>query len=52
RLLAEWASGQTSSLLHSVMHRAQPGWLPPRPLFDIGAMLRMGVETVRARTEI
>ncbi|MDF3198532.1 FAD-dependent oxidoreductase [Pseudomonas sp. 1912-s] len=52
RLLAEWASGQASSLLQSVMHRAQPGWLPPRPLFDIGALLRMGVETVRARTEI
>ncbi|MDR0190839.1 FAD-dependent oxidoreductase [Pseudomonas yamanorum] len=52
RLLAEWASGQASSLLHSVMLRAEPGWLPPRPLFDIGAMLRMRVETVRARTEI
>jgi glycine/D-amino acid oxidase-like deaminating enzyme len=52
RLLAEWASGQASSLLHSAMLRAEPGWLPPRPLFDIGAMLRMRVETVRARTEI
>ncbi|AMW84126.1 Oxidoreductase-related protein [Pseudomonas yamanorum] len=52
RLLAEWASGQASSLLHSVMLKAEPGWLPPRPLFDIGAMLRMRVETVRARTEI
>jgi glycine/D-amino acid oxidase-like deaminating enzyme len=52
RLLAEWASGASSPLLHSVMHRAQPSWLPPRPLLDIGAMLRMRVEAVRARTEI
>jgi glycine/D-amino acid oxidase-like deaminating enzyme len=52
RLLAELASGIDSPLLQSVMHRAEPGWLPPRPLFDIGAMLRMRVEAVRARTEI
>lgn len=52
RLLAELASGATSPLLDSVMSRARPGWLPPRPFFDIGAMLRMRVEAVRARTEI
>lgn len=52
RLLAEMSSGQSSQLLQSVINRAQPGWLPPRPLLDIGAMLRMRVEAVRARTEI
>ncbi|POA43427.1 FAD-dependent oxidoreductase [Pseudomonas sp. MPR-ANC1] len=52
RLLAELASGVDSPLLQSVMQRAEPGWLPPRPFFDIGAMLRMRVEAVRARTEI
>lgn len=52
RLLAEWASGHTSPLLQSVIQRAQPGWLPPRPLFDLGALLRMRVEAVRARSEI
>lgn len=52
RLLAELASGASSPLLASVMRRAQPGWLPPRPLLDIGAMLRMRVEAVRAKTEI
>ncbi|MFW0754853.1 NAD(P)/FAD-dependent oxidoreductase [Pseudomonas sp. H11T01] len=52
RLLAELASGVSSPILASVMQRAQPGWLPPRPLLDIGAMLRMRVEAVRARTEI
>ncbi len=52
RLLAELASGATSPLLTSVMQRAQPGWLPPKPFLDIGAMLRMRVEAVRARTEI
>lgn len=52
RLLAELASGIDSPLLQSVMQRADPGWLPPRPFFDIGAMLRMRVEAVRARTEI
>jgi glycine/D-amino acid oxidase-like deaminating enzyme len=52
RLLAEMASGASSPLLQSVMQRAQPGWLPPKPFLDIGAMLRMRVEAVRARTEI
>jgi len=52
RLLAELASGGDSKLLRSVMQRAQPGWLPPKPLLDIGAMLRMRVEAVRARTEV
>jgi glycine/D-amino acid oxidase-like deaminating enzyme len=52
RLLAELASGVGSPLLDSVMDRARPGWLPPRPLLDIGAMFRMRVEAVRARTEI
>jgi glycine/D-amino acid oxidase-like deaminating enzyme len=52
RLLAELASGDSSPILESVMRRAQPGWLPPRPLLDIGAMLRMRVEAVRAKTEI
>jgi len=52
RLLAQMSSGIDSPLLASVMQRAQPGWLPPKPLLDIGAMLRMRVEAVRARTEI
>jgi glycine/D-amino acid oxidase-like deaminating enzyme len=52
RLLAELASDISSPMLDAVMGRAQPGWLPPRPLLDIGALLRMRVEAVRARTEI
>jgi glycine/D-amino acid oxidase-like deaminating enzyme len=52
RLLAELASGVDSPMLDSVMRRAQPGWLPPKPLLDIGAMLRMRVEAIRAKTEI
>lgn len=52
RLLAEMASGSSSPIIESVLHRAQPGWLPPKPFLDIGAMLRMRVEAVRARTEI
>ena len=52
RLLAEMACGANSPLLQSVMDRARPGWLPPRPFFDIGAVLRMRIEAVRAKTEI
>ena len=52
RLLAELSSGASSPILESVIARAQPGWLPPKPFLDIGAMLRMRVEAVRARTEI
>ena len=52
RLLAELASGASSPLLQSVMARARPGWLPPRPFVDIGAVLRMRMEAIRAKTEI
>ena len=52
RLLAELASGADSPILQSVLDRAQPGWLPPKPLLDIGAMLRMRVEAARARSEV
>jgi glycine/D-amino acid oxidase-like deaminating enzyme len=52
RLLAELASDASSPILHSVIDRAQPGWLPPKPFLDIGAMLRMRVEAVRARSEV
>ncbi|MEJ5056694.1 MULTISPECIES: NAD(P)/FAD-dependent oxidoreductase [unclassified Pseudomonas] len=52
RLLAELASGVDSPILQSVMDRARPGWLPPKPFLDIGAMLRMRVESVRAKSEI
>lgn len=52
RLLAELASGNDSPLLQSVMERARPGWLPPKPFLDIGAMLRMRVEAARAKTEV
>lgn len=52
QLLAELASDQRSPLLDAVLDRARPGWLPPKPLLDIGAWLRMRVETVRARSEI
>jgi glycine/D-amino acid oxidase-like deaminating enzyme len=52
RLLAELASGADSPILQSVMDRARPGWLPPKPFLDIGAMLRMRVETARAKSEV
>lgn len=51
RLLAEMASGGDSPLLRTVLQRAQPGWIPPSPFFDIGASLRMGFEAYRAGTE-
>ncbi|WP_248730479.1 FAD-dependent oxidoreductase [Pseudomonas sp. MWU13-2517] len=52
RLLVELASGADSPILQSVIERAQPGWLPPKPFLDIGAMLRMRVEAARARSEV
>ncbi|VWD31499.1 NAD(P)/FAD-dependent oxidoreductase [Burkholderia lata] len=51
KLLAEMASGGQSSLLTSVLENARPGWLPPRPFFDIGAAIRMQYESRRAKTE-
>ncbi|MEQ6290173.1 NAD(P)/FAD-dependent oxidoreductase [Vogesella sp. GCM10023246] len=51
RLLAEMASGSQSALLSAVLEQAQPGWLPPRPFFDIGAAIRLQYEVYRARTE-
>lgn len=52
RLLAEMASGASSPELRAVLSRAAPGWLPPRPFFDLGARVRLHIEAVRARTEI
>ncbi|WP_338525928.1 FAD-binding oxidoreductase [Pseudomonas batumici] len=51
RLLAEMAAGGDSPVLRDVLAQARPGYLPPRPLFDIGAAVRMGWEVRRARHE-
>jgi len=51
RLLAEMAAGGDSTVLRDVLAQARPGYLPPRPLFDIGAAVRMGWEVRRARHE-
>ena len=51
RLLVDMASTSTSALLTDVLGQAQPGYLPPRPFFDIGASLRMAWEVRRARRE-
>ena len=51
RLLAEMASGGQSALLTEVLDNARPGWLPPRPFFDIGAAIRLQYEARRAVTE-
>jgi len=51
RLLAEMASGGQSALLTTVLDNAKPGWLPPRPFFDIGASMRLRYEVYRAKTE-
>ncbi|WP_218883627.1 NAD(P)/FAD-dependent oxidoreductase [Burkholderia guangdongensis] len=51
RLLAEMASGGQSALLTAVLDNARPGWVPPRPFFDIGAAIRMHYEARRAETE-
>lgn len=51
RLLVEMASGIDSPLLGDVLNQARPGYLPPRPFFDIGASVRMAWEVHRARNE-
>jgi len=51
RLLVEMAAGEPSALLSDVLGQAHPGYLPPRPFFDIGASLRMAWEVRRAKQE-
>lgn len=51
RLLVDLAIGADSSLLSDVLSQAQPGYLPPKPFFDIGASVRMAWEVHRARHE-
>lgn len=51
RLLADMAIGASSPLLSDVLGQAHPGYLPPRPFFDVGAVARMGWEVRRARLE-
>ncbi|MNM64545.1 Gamma-glutamylputrescine oxidoreductase [compost metagenome] len=51
RLLVEMAIGADSPLLSDVLGQAKPGYLPPKPFFDIGASARMAWEVWRARNE-
>ncbi|MNO48908.1 Gamma-glutamylputrescine oxidoreductase [compost metagenome] len=51
RLLVEMAIGAESPLLSDVLGQAKPGYLPPKPFFDIGASARMAWEVWRARNE-
>ncbi|WP_342624380.1 FAD-binding oxidoreductase [Pseudomonas alkylphenolica] len=51
RLLVEMAIGADSALLSDVLGQAKPGYLPPRPFFDMGAKARMAWEVWRARNE-
>ncbi|RWU22351.1 FAD-dependent oxidoreductase [Pseudomonas alkylphenolica] len=51
RLLVEMATGADSSLLSDVLSQARPGYLPPKPFFDVGAKARMAWEVWRARNE-
>ncbi|MCU1732307.1 MULTISPECIES: NAD(P)/FAD-dependent oxidoreductase [unclassified Pseudomonas] len=51
RLLADMAIGASSPLLSDVLGQAHPGYLPPRPFFDVGAVARMAWEVRRARLE-
>ncbi|MFJ4453311.1 NAD(P)/FAD-dependent oxidoreductase [Pseudomonas sp. NPDC089392] len=51
RLLVEMAIGADSALLRDVLGQARPGYLPPRPFFDLGASVRMAWEVRRAQGE-
>ncbi|MFK0095040.1 NAD(P)/FAD-dependent oxidoreductase [Pseudomonas sp. NPDC090592] len=51
RLLVEMAIGADSALLGDVLGQARPGYLPPRPFFDLGASVRMAWEVHRAQGE-
>ncbi len=51
RLLVEMAIGADSTLLRDVLGQAHPGYLPPRPFFDLGASVRMAWEVRRAQGE-
>ena len=51
RLLVEMACAEPSALLTDVLGQSRPGYLPPRPFFDIGAAVRMAWETRRAALE-
>ncbi|MBO9550385.1 FAD-binding oxidoreductase [Pseudomonas sp.] len=51
RLLVEMAMGADSALLSDVLGQARPGYLPPRPFFDLGASVRMAWEVRRAQGE-
>jgi len=52
KLLAEYASGESSDLLRYALKHGEPGWLPPRPFLDIGASLKIGYERFKSSSEI
>lgn len=51
KLMAEHASGETSSLVELALAQEKPQWVPTGPLFTIAAKIRLAHELRRARSE-
>lgn len=51
RLIIDLAMDAPSALLDTVNSLAKPGWIPPRPFFDIAARIRMGFERAKGKSE-
>ena len=51
RLIADLAMGEASDLLSDALSLIKPALIPPRPFFDIGAVVRMRAEKRAAKGE-
>ncbi|MBK8161458.1 MAG: FAD-binding oxidoreductase [Rhodospirillaceae bacterium] len=51
KLMAEYASGATSSLIETALAQEKPAWVPSGPIFTLGAKIRLAYELRRAKSE-
>ncbi len=51
RLIVDMAMGAPSQLLDTARSLEKPGWIPPRPFFDVAAKTRMAFERAKGKSE-
>ena len=51
KLIVDLAAKEPSPLLDKVLSLQKPGWIPPRPFFDLGVKVRLAYERSKGQAE-
>jgi len=51
KLIVDLAARDPSELLDKALSLRRPGWIPPRPFFDLGVRTRLAFEKLKGRAE-